>query len=94
MADKENKFDPDTLAEILDDSDFIFRIGKKKKSYSEKLQLLILKLLILLWEQEETEVLEVMEDELSLVDDIRHELTFLRAKLYKKILEKKVGLIF
>ena len=72
----------------------IFRIGKNKKSYSEKLQLLTLKLLILLWEQEETDVVEVMEQELGLIDDIRHELTFLRAKLYKKILEKKAGFIF
>ena len=58
------------------------------------MQLLILKLLILLWDQADTDDLDVMEKKLSLIDDIRHELTFLRAKLYKKTLEKKAGILF
>ena len=94
MADKKNLLDSDKITEILGDSDLIFRIGKNKKSTSEKLQLLTLKLLILLWEREDHEALDIMEEELDLLDDIRHELTFLRAKLYKKIIDKRSGFIF
>ena len=90
MNDKENDILSSKISEILNDKDLIFRIGKKL-SFSEKLQLIVLKLLILLWEQEDTENVKVMEEELKLIDDIRHELSFMRARLYKKILEKKAG---
>ena len=93
MNEKENEIVSDKITEILGYSDLIFRIGNKKKSHFEKLQLLVLKMLLLLWEMEDTELLNDMEKELSLIDDIRHELTFIRARLYKRILEMKTGLL-
>ena len=81
------------LAKLLEESDFIYRIGSPKKTLSERLQLLILKLIILLWEEDENDD-ENLEEKLKLVDDIRHELTFLRARYYKELFTKGSGLIF
>ena len=94
LAHPENQSDEEKIAQLVRENDFIFRIGAPNKSYFEKLHLLTLKLIILIWEQGDTEDLEAMEKKLDLIDDIRHELTFIRAKYYKKIFEKKVGLKF
>ena len=63
---------------------------------SERLQLLIFKLIILLWEEDEghEKNVEKMEEKLNLIDDIRHELTFLRAKYYTELFTKGAGLKF
>ena len=84
------------IASMLRDNDFIFRIGNPKSTVYDKLQLLILKLLMLLWEHTEdgNEELESMEEKLQLIDDIRHEMAFLRAKYYKRIMRTKTGLKF
>ena len=81
------------LAKLLEENDFIYRIGSPKRTLSERLQLLILKLIILLWEEDEDNV-EDMEKKLKLVDDIRHELTFLRARYYKEVFTKGTGIKF
>ena len=94
MSQSENNFDTQDLAEILRTNDFIFRIGKYTPSISDKLQLLILKLLLILWEEDKEEDLISMEKKLQLIDDIRHELAFLRAKYYKQFFNKKVGMKF
>ena len=82
------------ITKLLKDTDLIFRIGKKNKSVSDKLQLLILKLLIILWEQNDDEDLVIMEEKLQLIDDVRQELTFLRAKYFKEIFNRKTGIVF
>ena len=94
LSQPENNIDSQELAEILRKNDFIFRIGKYNLSISEKLQLLILKLLLILWEENKEEDLIAMEKKLQLIDDIRHELAFLRAKYYKEIFNQKVGMNF
>ncbi len=53
-----------------------------------------MKLIILLWEEKEEEDLEKMEEKLRLIDDIRHELSFLRAKYYKELFNKKFDIKF
>jgi hypothetical protein len=63
----------DELAKFLRDNDLIFRIGSPNSSVSEKLQLLTLKLLIILWEKDDEDDLEKMEEKLRIVDDVRHE---------------------
>lgn len=73
--------------------DLIFRISRPKLSRADNLQLLALKLIIMLWENEDDN-LEKMEEKLNLIDDIRHELSFLRAEYYKKIFTEKAGLNF
>ena len=84
----------DELAKFLRDNDLIFRIGSPNSSVSEKLQLLILKLLIILWEKDDEDDLEKMEEKLRIIDDVRHELAFLRARYYKQIFSNKAGLKF
>ena len=79
----------DEFQSILRDANFILRLGTRTRTLSEKLQLLILKLLILLWEEGQEESLQIMEEKLELIDDIRHELTFLRAKYYKEVFNKR-----
>ena len=93
LSQNENTHD-DEIAMLLKDTDIIFRIGKPNNSVSEKLQLLILKLLIILWEQDGDEDLEVMEEKLQIIDDVRHELAFLRAKYFKEIFNWKMGTVF
>ena len=84
----------DELAKFLRDNDLIFRIGSPNSSVSEKLQLLTLKLLIILWEKDDEDDLEKMEEKLRIIDDVRHELAFLRARYYKQIFSNKAGLKF
>ena len=93
LSQNENIHD-DEIAKLLNDTDFIFRIGKPNNSVSEKLQLLILKLLIVLWEQDDDEDIEAMEEKLQIIDDVRHELAFLRAKYFKEIFNWKMGTVF
>ena len=38
--------------------------------------------------------IEVMEKKLQSIDDVRHELTFLRAKYFKEIFNLKMGKVF
>ena len=94
LSQEENQPDNEDLTQFIKDNEIIFRIGGSKKSVHDKLQLLILKLLIILWEQSEDEDLEEMEEKLKIIDDVRHELTFLRAKYYKDIFSKRAGLSF
>ena len=84
----------DELAKFLRDNDLIFRIGSPNSSVSEKLQLLTLKLLIILWEKDDEDDLEKMEEKLRIIDYVRHELAFLRARYYKQIFSNKAGLKF
>ena len=76
------------------ENDLIFRIGARDKPVSDKLQLLVMKLLIVLWEEEDKDDLEAMENKLSIIDDVRHELSFLRAKYYKEIFRRKMNIEF
>jgi hypothetical protein len=93
LSDK-NINNNDELAKFLRDNDLIFRIGSPNSSVSEKLQLLTLKLLIILWEKDDEDDLEKMEEKLRIIDDVRHELAFLRARYYKQIFSNKAGLKF
>jgi hypothetical protein len=93
LSHSEKNVDSNELTEILQNNDFIFRIGKYTPTISEKLQLLILKLLLILMEDDKEDLVS-METKLQLIDDIRHELAFLRAKYYKEIFNKKVGMKF
>jgi len=74
------------------DDDLTFIVRKPKVSVYKKLQVLILKLLILLWDENEQEELESLEEKLELIDNIRNELSFLRAKYYKKVINAKLGI--
>jgi len=89
-----NRKDDPEISVLLNDNDFIFRIGNPKSSVSEKLQLLIFKLLLVMWEQDEDEDIMVMEKKLQVIDDVRHELTFLRAKYFKEIFNRKTVSVF
>ena len=93
MNDTENEHINEELLDLLKEKALIFRIGSPKRSLSERLQLLIFKLIILLWEEDEEDI-DKMEKKLTLIDDIRHELSFLRARYYKDIFNKKTGLKF
>jgi len=93
LSKKETLHD-DEITKLLNDADFIFRMGKTNNSVSDKLQLLILKLLIILWAQDDDEDLVIMEEKLQLIDDVRQELTFLRAKYFKEIFNRKTGIVF
>ena len=91
-----NDLDKEPVAEFakfLKETDIIFRIGSPKMSLSERLQLLTYKLIILLWDEQEDNV-EKMDEKLQLIDNIRHELSFLRAEYYKKVFNKKANLPF
>ena len=74
------------------DDDLIFQVSRPNVSVYDKLQFLILKLLILLWDENDEEDLESLEEKLELIDNIRHELSFLRAKYYKKVINSKLGI--
>ena len=93
LGEVDNKATSDDIERLLSDNNIIFRIGRNQKSDNEKLQLLILKLLVLLWENEDKqeETLERMEEKMQMIDDIRHEIAFLRARYYKRIFSRKVG---
>jgi hypothetical protein len=93
LNDTENEHINEELLDLIKEKAFIFRIGSPKRSLSERLQLLIFKLIILLWDEDEEDI-DKMEEKLSLIDDIRHELSFLRARYYKDIFNKKTGLKF
>jgi hypothetical protein len=93
LNDTENEHINEELLDLLKEKALIFRIGSPKRSLSERLQLLIFKLIILLWEEDEEDI-DKMEKKLTLIDDIRHELSFLRARYYKDIFNKKTGLKF
>jgi hypothetical protein len=86
--------DSNELADFLKDNDLFFKIGKPNASMSDKLQLLILKLLIILWEQDDEDDIDAMEEKIQIIDDVRHELSFLRARYYKEIMSKKTALFF
>ena len=94
MSNPDDAIDSLDLSNMLRDNNFILRIGKYNHTVSEKLQLLILKLLLILWEEDNNEDLTTMEEKLQIIDDIRHELAFLRAKYYKEIFNQKVGVKF
>ena len=66
--------------------------SKKLKDF-EKLELLFLKTLEIVMEYDENADLDVLENCLSIIDQIRGELTFLRAKIYKEIFRKKFASI-
>ena len=93
MNDTENEHINEELLDLIKEKALIFRIGSPKISLSERLQLLIFKLIILLWDEDEEDI-DKMEEKLTLIDDIRHELSFLRARYYKDIFNKKTGLKF
>ena len=84
---KKNQEEADTIHD-----DLIFRISKPNVSVYRKLQVLVLKLLLLLWDENEKEDLDSLEEKLELIDNIRHELSFLRAKYYKKVINAKLGI--
>ena len=90
MNDIEVKSFNDEFVKLLKENDIIYRIGSPKMTLSERLQLLIFKLIILLWEESDDDM-ETMEEKLQLIDDIRHELSFLRARYYKEVFEKKIN---
>jgi hypothetical protein len=94
LSNQDYEYLSESLTNLINEEDFIYRIGSPKHSLSERLQLLIFKLILLLWEEDENESPEKMEYKLKLVDDIRHELTFLRSKYYKKVFSNKNGLKF
>lgn len=97
LSQNNNNYDEVEISKLLNDTDFIYKIGKPNSSVSEKLQLLILKLLIILWEHDEIEKIEdieIMDEKLQIIDDVRHELSFLRAKYYKEIFTRKTRLVF
>ena len=94
LSQNKNRHDDKTISVFLNDNNFIFRIGNPKSSVSEKLQLLIFKLLLVLWEQDEDEDIRAMEKKLQVIDDVRHELTFLRAKYFKEIFNRKTVSVF
>ena len=94
MSDQNNQSNSEEIARLLRENDLIFRIGSPNSSVSDKLQLLILKLLIILWDSDDEQDLVKMEEKLRIIDDVRHELAFLRARYYKQIFSNKAGLNF
>jgi hypothetical protein len=94
LSHTETRSPDNTLVNLLEDANFIYRIGKRNNTVSEKLQLLILKLLIILWEHDDNEDIMAKESTLQIIDDVRHELMFLRARYYKEILNLKMGVLF
>jgi hypothetical protein len=94
LADRDIKLNENKFAQLISDRDIFFIKNYSNKSTSEKLQLLALRLVILLWEEEDSEEINSMLKKLNLIDELRHELSFFRAEYYKKIFEKKSGLLF
>lgn len=93
LADRDNILDEDKFAKLISEGNISFIKNYPNISRSEKLQLLALKMIILLWE-EDSEEISSMEKKLKLIDELRHELSFFRAEYYKKIFEKESGLLF
>lgn len=94
MSGAEYSSDREELENLIENVNLIYPIGGPKKSISDKLQLLVLKLILLLWDEDNEGDIEKMDEKLKLIDDIRHELAFLRARYYKEIFIKKSGLLF
>jgi hypothetical protein len=94
LSHTETRSHDNKLVNLLEDANFIYRIGKRNNTVSEKLQLLILKLLIILWEHDDNEDIMAKESTLQIIDDVRHELMFLRSRYYKEILNLKMGVLF
>ncbi|MBN2335187.1 hypothetical protein JXL21_06465 [Candidatus Bathyarchaeota archaeon] len=55
----------------------------------EKLELLLLQTLEIVMKYDENDDLAILENCLSVVDQVRGELTFLRARIYKEIFRRK-----
>ncbi|MFC1803140.1 hypothetical protein ACFL0D_04135 [Thermoproteota archaeon] len=80
------------LNDFLETSDLIFRIqGLRGKKEFEKMELLLLKLLLIVMEYDENADFSVLKRNLEIIDNVRHELSFLRARYYKKIFKLKMG---
>jgi hypothetical protein len=83
------------INDFLETRDLIYRIqGLRGKKEFEKMELLLLKLLLIVMEYDENADLSVLERNLEIIDSVRHELSFLRARYYKKIFRQKMGLVF
>jgi hypothetical protein len=80
------------LDDYLETSELIFRIRSLRgKKEFEKLELLLLKLLLIVMEYDENADISILEENLEIIDNVRHELSFLRSRHYKEIFRRKMG---
>jgi hypothetical protein len=80
------------LTNFLESSELIYRIRSLRgKKEFEKLEFLLLKLLLIVMEYDENAELSILEENLEIIDNVRHELSFLRSRYYREIFRRKMG---
>jgi hypothetical protein len=80
------------IEDFLETSELIFRIRSLRgKKEFEKLELLLLKSLLIVMEYDESAELSILEENLEIIDNVRHELSFLRSRYYKEIFRRKMA---
>ena len=87
MAKELNIDNKDTQTDY-EEIDIILRPPSKKRDF-EKLERLLLQTLEIVMIYDDDAELEILEECLSIVDNVKVELAFLRAKIYKEIFRRK-----
>jgi hypothetical protein len=88
----DNTVNDGELNDFHETSELIFRIQSLRgKKEFEKLELLLLKSLLIVMEYDENAELSILEENLEIIDNVRHELSFLRSRYYREIFRRKMG---
>jgi hypothetical protein len=88
----DNAINEGKLDDFVETSELIFRIRSLRgKKEFEKLELLLLKSLLIVMEYDENAELSILEENLEIIDNVRHELSFLRSRYYREIFRRKMG---
>jgi hypothetical protein len=90
--DKDMNVEGSDAQEGYEEIDIILRPPGKKNDF-EKLERLLLQTLEIVMVYDDEAELEILEECLSVVDDVKKELAFLRAKIYKEIFRRKFASI-
>lgn len=91
MAEKLNVESKDTQTDY-EEIDIILRHPGKNRDF-KKLERLLLQTLEIVMIYDDDAELEILEECLSIVDNVKMELAFLRAKIYKEIFRRKFASI-
>ena len=91
MSEESNIEGIDTQTDYTE-IDIIFRSPSNKNDF-ERLERLLLQTLEIVMIYDDDAELEILEECLSVVDNVKKELVFLRAKIYKEIFRRKFASI-
>ena len=90
--DKELNVESNDIQTSDEESNVAHKTSGKKIDF-ERLELLLLQTLEMVMIYDDDAELDILENCLSIVDDIKGELVFLRAKIYKEIFRRKFASI-